>query len=72
MFVYGRYVLEGKADATFSLNDIWNLFQKDNLPNNNFCRQMINCMKAWNQLQKTSDLLLNNKIIMQTQNDDGG
>ena len=66
MFVYGTYILEGEADAKFSLNDIWNLFQKDYLPNNNFCRQMINCMKAWNQLQKTSDLLLNNKMIMQT------
>ena len=29
MFVYGRYVLEGEADAKFSLGDIWNLFQGD-------------------------------------------
>ena len=60
MFVYGTYVLEGKADAKFSLGDIWNLFQEDALPNNasNFCRQMINCMKAWNYLQKTLDLPL--------------
>ena len=66
MFVYGTYVLEGKADAKFSLGDIWNLFQEDALPNNasNFCRQMINCMKAWNCLQKT-DLPLNTKIIKQ-------
>ena len=65
MFVYGTYVLEGKADAKFSLGDIWNLFQEDALPNNasNFCRQMINCMKAWNCLQKTLDLPLNTKII---------
>ena len=51
MFVYETYVLEGEADAKFSLNDIWNLFQG---PNNasNFCRQMINCMKAWDYLQK--------------------
>ena len=66
MFVYKTYALEREADAELSLGDIWNLFQEDALPNNNFCRQMINCMKAWNQLQKTSDLLLNNKMIMQT------
>ena len=67
MFVYGTYVLEGEADAKFSLGDIWNLFQGDTLPNNasNFCRQMINCMKAWNYLQKTSDLPLNTDIIKQ-------
>ena len=60
MFVYGTYVLEGEVDAKFSLGDIWNLFQGDTLPNNasNFCRQMINCMKAWNYLQKTLDLPL--------------
>ena len=48
MFVYGTYVLEGEADAKFSLGDIWNLFQRDTLPNNasNFYRQMVNCMKA--------------------------
>ena len=68
MFVYGTYVLEGEADAKFSLDDIWNLFQGDALPNNasNFCRQMINCMRAWNYLQKTSDLPLNTDIIKQT------
>ena len=67
MFVYGTYVLEGKADAKFSLGDIWNLFQEDALPNNasNFCRQMINCMKAWNSLQKALDLPLNTEIIRQ-------
>ena len=50
MFIYGTYVLEREADAKFSLGDIWNLFHEDTLPNNanNFCRQMINCMKAWN------------------------
>ena len=60
--------LEGEADAKFSLGDIWNLFQEDPLPNNasNFCRQMINCMRAWNYLQKTSDLPLNTEIIRQT------
>ena len=54
MFVYGTYVLEGQADAKFSLDDIWKLFQEDPLPNNarNFCRQMINCMRARNYLQK--------------------
>ena len=65
MFVYGTYLLEGEADAKFSLNDIWNLFQEDALPNNNFCRQMINCMKVWNYLQKTLDLPLNTEIIRQ-------
>ena len=41
MFVYGTYVLEGEADAKFSLGDICNLFQEDHLPNNtsNFYRQ---------------------------------
>ena len=69
MFIYGTYVLEGEANAKFSLGDIWNLFQEDPLPNNasNFRRQMINCMKAWNYRQKTSDLPLNTKIIKQTQ-----
>ena len=65
MFVYETYVLEGEADVKFSLNDIWNLFQEDALPNNNFCRQMINCMRAWNYLQKTLDLPLNTEIIKQ-------
>ena len=43
-------------DAKFSLGDIWNLFQEDPLPNNarNFCKQMINCMKAWNYLLGSS------------------
>ena len=54
MFVYGTYVLKGEADAKLYLGDIWNLFQGDALPNNvsNFCRQLINCMKAWNYLKK--------------------
>ena len=67
MFVYGTYVLEGEADGNFFLGDIWNLIQGDTLPNNasNFCRQMINCMKAWNYLQKTLDLPLNTEIIRQ-------
>ena len=59
--------IEHEADAKFSLNDIWNLFQGDTLPNNaiNFCRQMINCMKAWDYLQKTG-VLLSTEIIKQT------
>ena len=67
MFVYRTYVLEGKVDAKFSLGDIWNLFQGDTLPNNasNFCRPMINYMKACNYLQKTLDLPLNTEIIRQ-------
>ena len=32
MFVYGTYVLEGEADAKFTLGDIWKLFQEDPLP----------------------------------------
>ena len=54
MFVWGTDILEGQADANFSLGDIWKLFQEDLLPKNasNFCRQMINCMKAWNCLEK--------------------
>ena len=68
MFVYGTYVLEGGADAKFSLDNIWNLFQGDALPNNasNFCRQMINYVKVWNYLQKTLDLPLNTEIIRQS------
>ena len=68
MFVYGTYVLEGEADAKFSLGDIWHLFQEDALPNNasNFCRQMINFMKAWNYQQKTLDLPRSTEIIKQT------
>ena len=68
MFICGTYALEGEADSKFSLGDIWNLFQEDPLPNNasNFCRQMINCMRAWNYLRKTSDLLLNTEMIKQT------
>ena len=59
--------IEHEADAKFSLNDIWNLFQGDTLPNNaiSFCRQMINCMKAWDYLQKTG-VLLSTEIIKQT------
>ena len=68
MFVFGTYLLEREVDAKFSLDDIWKLFQKDVLPNNasNFSRQMINCMKAWDYLQKILDLPLNTEIIKQT------
>ena len=68
MFIYGTYVLEGEADAKFSLGHTWNLLQEDPLPNNasNFCRQMINCMRAWNYIQKTSGSPLNTEIIKQT------
>ena len=65
MFVYGTYVLEGEADAKLSLGDIWNLFQGD-YNAGNFFRQMINCMKAWDYLQKTLDLLLSTEDIKQT------
>ena len=48
MFVYGTHILEEKADAKLSFDDMWKLFQEYLLPNNgsNFCRQMINCMRA--------------------------
>ena len=66
-FVYGTYVLQGKADAKLSLGNTWNrgwnLFQEDHLSNNNFCKQMINCMRAWNYLQKTSYLPLCTETI---------
>ena len=67
MFAYGTYVLEGEVDAKFSLGDKWNLFQEDALQNDasNFCSQMINCMRAWNNLQKTLDLPLNTKTNKQ-------
>ena len=67
MFLYGSYVLEGEVDANFFWGDIWNLFQGNTLSNNasNFCRQMINCIKAWNYLQKTLDLSLNTEIMKQ-------
>ena len=67
MFVYGAYVLEGEVDAKFSLGDICNLFQEDPFPNNasNLCRQMINCMRAWNYLQKPSGFPLSTEIIKQ-------
>ena len=68
MFIYGTYVLEREADSKFSLGDIWKLFQEDPLPNNasNFCRQMTNCMRAWNYIQKTSGSRLSTEIIRQT------
>ena len=68
MFVYGTYVLEGETDAKFSLGNTWKLFQEDLLPNNAsiFCRQMLNCMKAWNYVQKTSGSPLSTEIIKQT------
>ena len=65
MFIYGTYTLKGEADSKFSLGNKWNLFQE---PNNarSFCRQMINCMRAQNYIQKTSDLPLNIEIIKET------
>ena len=67
MFVYGTYVLEEEVDAKFSLGDVWNLFQGDTLRNNagSFYRQMINCRKAWNYIQKKLDLPLSAEIIRQ-------
>ena len=56
IFLYRTYIVEGEADAKFSLGKLWNLLQAGSLPNNasNFFRQMINCMRAWNYIQKTS------------------
>ena len=68
MFIYGTYILEVEADAKFSLGEIWNLLRAGPLPNNasNFCRQIKNCMRAWNYIQKTSGSPLNIEIIRQT------
>ena len=68
MFIYETYVLEGETDAKFSLSEIWNLLQADPLPNNasNFCGEMINCIRAWNSIKKTSGPPLNLEIIKQT------
>ena len=55
IFIYGTYVSGGEADAKFSLGEICNLLQAVSLPNNarKFCRQMENCMRAWNYIQET-------------------
>ena len=68
MFIYRTYVLERKADAKFSLGEIWNLLQAGPLPNNasNFCRQKINCMRAKNYIQRTSGSPLNIEAIKKT------
>ena len=52
MFFYGTYALEGEADSKIFLDDVWNLSQEDHLPRNNFYKQMVNCMRAWDYLQK--------------------
>ena len=70
MFIYGTYVLEGEAGEKSYFGEIWNLLQAGPLPNkaSNFSRQMINCMRAWNYIQKTSGSPLNIEIIKQTHN----
>ena len=65
IFIYGTYTLEREADPKISLGAIWNLFQEPSITSN-FCRKMINCMGAWNYIQKTSGSLLNTEIIKQT------
>ena len=72
MFVYGTYILEGEADAKFSLNDIWNLFQKDYVPNNNFCRQMINYESVESTTKNIRSSTEQQDDHANTQNDDGG
>ena len=68
-FLYRTYVVEGEADAKFSLGKLWNLLLAGSLPNNasNFFRQMINCMRAWNYIQKTSRSSMSFETITQTQ-----
>ena len=53
----------------FSLGKLWNLLLAGSLPNNasNFFRQMINCMRAWNYIQKTSRSSMSFETITQTQ-----
>ena len=69
IFLNRTYVVEGEADAKFSLGKLWNLLLAGSLPNNasNFFRQMINCMKAWNYIQKTSRSSMSFETITQTQ-----
>ena len=69
IFLYRTYVVEGEADAKFSLGKLWNLLLAGSLPNNasNFFRQMINCMRAWNYIQKTSGSSMSFETITQTQ-----
>ena len=69
IFLYRTYVVEGEADAKFSLGKLWNLLLAGSLPNNasNFFRQMINCMRAWNYIQKTSRSSMSFETITQTQ-----
>ena len=67
MFICATYVLKGEADAKFPLGEIWNLLQAGPLPNNGskFCSQMINCMRAWNYIQKALGSPLNIEAIKQ-------
>ena len=69
MFVYRTYLLEGETDPKSSLGDIWNLFEVGFLPKNAkiFSRQIINCMRGWNYIQKTSSSPMNIETIKQTQ-----
>ena len=69
IFLYRTYVVEGEADAKFSLGKLWNLLLAGSLPNNasNFFRQMINCMRAWTYIQKTSRSSMSFETITQTQ-----
>ena len=69
IFLYRTYIVEGEADAKFSLGKLWNLLLAGSLPNNasNFFRQMINCMRAWNYIQKTTRSSMSFETITQTQ-----
>ena len=64
--MYSAYLLEGKADAKFSLGDIWNISGRHFTKQRKLTLQANdNCMKAWNHLQKSLDSLLDTKIIRQ-------
>ena len=67
MFVYRTYILEGEADAKFSLGDIWKLFQEDLLPNNtrNFWDMANDKLYGGMELPTKTDLPLNTEIIKQ-------
>ena len=67
VFTYGTYILEGQADANFSLSETWiclqNVLDPLHYSASVFCRQMINCMRACYYIQTTSSSLLSVKVI---------
>ena len=65
LFLLWNIRLRKGSRRNIFLGDIWNLFQERN-NTSNFWRQMINCVRAWNYIQKTLDLPLNIEIMKQT------